>query len=222
MAIQSREDLRFYLLADTIALGRQRIGIIRRIILPDYIALYLKYLRNAEYYTNIKPSILSKFLMTYYKFRLYRLGSRLGFSIPLNVVGPGLRLPHIGTVIINNGAKIGANCTIHVGVNIGTAAGFSSKAPLIGDNVYIGPGAKLFGEIIIASNVAIGANAVVNKSFYTEGIAIAGVPAKQIGSINVKEILVQATRILELNISPDEIIGLPAMEVQKRLREHGY
>lgn len=41
----------------------------------------------------------------------------------------------------------------------------SKKAPKIGDNVYIGPGAVLFGDIEIADNCWIGANAVVNKSF---------------------------------------------------------
>lgn len=39
----------------------------------------------------------------------------------------------------------------------------SDNAPIIRDNVYIGPGAKLFGKIKIGNNVAIGANAVVNK-----------------------------------------------------------
>lgn len=49
--------------------------------------------------------------------------------------------------------------------------------PVIGDNCYIGPGAKLFGDIRIGNNVAIGANSVVNKSF-EDNVTIAGVPAK--------------------------------------------
>lgn len=52
-----------------------------------------------------------------------------------------------------------------------------SGAPRLGDNVYIGPGAKIFGPIEIGDNVAIGANAVVNKSF-PDSVTIAGVPAK--------------------------------------------
>lgn len=86
-------------------------------------------------------------------------------------------MPHRGNIIINPKTKIGANCRIHVGVNIGEHHG---KAPHIGDNVYIGPGAILFGDIQLANNVTIGANATVNKSFLQENIAIAGTPARVI------------------------------------------
>ena len=55
--------------------------------------------------------------------------------------------------------------------------GENGKAPTIGDNCFIGPGAKLFGDIKIGDNVAIGANAVVNKDF-GDNVTIAGVPAK--------------------------------------------
>ncbi len=95
-----------------------------------------------------------------------------------NTCGPGLRLPHRGTIIINGGSKIGANCTIHIDVNIGTTKGCNSEAPTIGNNVYIAPGAKIFGPIHIADNCTIGANAVVNKSCYVEGATIVGIPAR--------------------------------------------
>ena len=78
--------------------------------------------------------------------------------------GPGLSIAHAGTIVVNSNAKIGANCRIHVCVNIGADVTDGSKAPIIGDNCYIGPGAKLFGSIILGNNVGIGANAVVNKS----------------------------------------------------------
>ena len=81
---------------------------------------------------------------------------------------------HYGTLVVNKDARIGNNCRIHVGVNIG---GFNGGVPVIGDNVYIGPGAKIFGGITIGNNVSIGANAVVNKSF-PDNVVIAGVPAK--------------------------------------------
>ena len=57
-----------------------------------------------------------------------------------------------------------------------------TDCPTIGDNVWIGPGVKLFGKIVIGNNNQIGANAVVNKSFVEDGIAIAGVPAKKISN----------------------------------------
>ncbi|MEK4268049.1 MULTISPECIES: hypothetical protein [Bacillus] len=52
--------------------------------------------------------------------------------------------------------------------------------PTIGDHVWIGPGAKLFGNIKIANGITIGANAVVNRSFTEENITIAGVPAQKV------------------------------------------
>jgi serine O-acetyltransferase len=70
-------------------------------------------------------------------------------------------------------------------------------APQIGNNVYIGPGAKIFGEIVIADNIAIGANSVVNKSFYEKGISIAGVPAKKINTKGTDDIIVTATQIVK-------------------------
>lgn len=43
----------------------------------------------------------------YLKYRIHRLGVRLGFGIPINAVGPGLRIDHFGFVAINGNAKIG-------------------------------------------------------------------------------------------------------------------
>ena len=108
-----------------------------------------------------------------YKFR--KISVKLGFSIPINVFGPGLSLPHRGNIIVNPQTRIGENCRIHVGVNIGA---HHDKAPKIGNNVYIGPGAIIFGDIEIADNISIGANATVNKSFTDPNVVIAGTPAK--------------------------------------------
>ncbi len=69
---------------------------------------------------------------------------------------------------------------IHNNVNIG-ASGGGNAAPRIGNNVYIGPGAVLYGDIEIADDCYVGANAVVNRSFTDPGTVIAGVPARAIG-----------------------------------------
>ena len=47
--------------------------------------------------------------------------------------------------------------------------------------IHIAPGAKIFGEITIADDIAIGVNAVVKDSFLEQNITIAGVPAKKVG-----------------------------------------
>ena len=115
------------------------------------------------------------------KFLFQKLSIKLGFSIPLNVFGPGLSIAHYGTIVVNSAAKVGKNCRIQEGVNIGSTNG-SSGAPKIGDNVFIGTGSKIIGDIFIEDDVAIGANAVVVKSIIEKGVTYGGVPAKKISS----------------------------------------
>ena len=77
--------------------------------------------------------------------------------------------------MLNAGSTVGKNCRIHPGVCIGANGG---KPPRIGDNVYLGPGAKVFGDIELADGVMVGANAVVNHSCMEEGAHLVGIPAK--------------------------------------------
>lgn len=134
---------------------------------------FIHAMRHLEYCQNVLKckSLLGRARWICAKHRFRRLSIRLGYSIP----SPGLSLPHRGNIIINPKTKIGANCRIHVGVNIGA---HRNMAPVIGDNVYIGPGAILFGDIEIANNVTIGANATVCMSVLFENVAVAGTPAK--------------------------------------------
>ncbi len=179
-----------YLEADREALGRptdfrSRIG---EFFFPHYIWQFQRRLRKFEYYSNCRNDLFGKIYRFYLRVKFRKNSVNLGFSIPINVFGPGLAIVHYGTIIVNPDAKIGSNCRIHADVNIG-ASGGSFKAPKIGDNVYIGPGAKIYGDIEIGNNVAIGANSVVNKSFLEENIMIAGTPAKKIKQIDIARII---------------------------------
>lgn len=140
---------------------------------------YQRLLRKNEYYHNCKKGIFNQLYCKTIEYRRIKLGNKLGFSIPINVFGPGLSIAHVGTIVVNDKARVGANCRIHICVNIGADNKYG-MAPRIGDNVYIGPGVKMFGNISIADNTKIGANAVVNKSFTRINTTIAGVPAKVI------------------------------------------
>lgn len=78
-------------------------------------------------------------------------------------IGPGLYIGHFGGITISRDAVIGSNCNLSQNVTIGVAGtGASRGTPTIGDNVYIGPGARIFGRIRVGNNVQIGANAVVH------------------------------------------------------------
>ena len=75
--------------------------------------------------------------------------------------------PHGFTgIFISEGAKIGKDCVIFHQVTIGsnTLPGSRGRGcPTIGDNVYIGCGAKIIGNVRIGNNVRIGANCVVTQ-----------------------------------------------------------
>lgn len=189
--IQSKQDYKKYLEADALALGIEISTIkskIRHLLAPNYIWEFQKRLRKSEYYKNCSTGPIGKIRFFWAKYRFRRCSLKMGFSIPENVFGPGLAIVHYGTIVINSNAKIGANCRIHACTNIG-ASGGSSKAPQIGDNVYIGPGAKIYGDITIGNNIAIGANATVFKSFHENNVMIAGNPAKIIKEIEISRII---------------------------------
>ena len=82
-----------------------------------------------------------------------------------------------------------------MGVNIGNYARLdknwqSDNVPIIGNNVYIGPGAKLFGKIFIGNDVAIGANAVVHTNV-EDHVTVAGVPARVINTNGSNGLLIK-------------------------------
>ena len=103
----------------------------------------------------------------------------MGITIPRNVFSTGLLIWHYGNIVVNNNAKVGKNCELHGDNCIGNKGyGSDGKAPIIGDNVDIGVGAKIIGDIKIANNVKIAAGAVVIDSCEEENVILAGVPAK--------------------------------------------
>lgn len=173
--IESKRDYIYYLECDKKALGKNKR---KPRIVGDEIWRFQRLMRKTEYYKNCSRMPLTKIYSKWLQYRYYKMRLRLGFSIPLNIFGPGLSIAHYGTIVINGNAKIGKNCRIQESTTIGATNG-SEKAPIIGDNVFIGSGARIIGDIIIADDIAIGANAVVNKSFNDKGITIARYTSKK-------------------------------------------
>lgn len=130
-------------------------------------------LRKTEYYKNTNKKLL--YILS--RSRLRSLQTKYALHIPLNCCGKGLRIVHLGPVLMNNKVTVGRDCAIHMNAAL-VAGGTNDGVPTLGDRVIVGYGAVVLGDVHIANHVAIGANAVVNKDCLEENVAIAGVPAK--------------------------------------------
>jgi serine O-acetyltransferase len=83
-----------------------------------------------------------------------------GISIHASAqIGPGFYVGHFGSVIVGGGVRAGENLSISQDVTIGWHRG----SPVLGNQVFLAPGAKAFGPITIGDHVAVGANAVVHR-----------------------------------------------------------
>lgn len=109
-------------------------------------------------------------------FILYRLNVLIAHAVIGRgaEIGPGLVILHSIGIVVNSSVRAGRNLVLEHGVTIGAEKG---KSPVLGDNVFIGAGAKVLGDIRIGSDVKIGANAVVLTDL-PDGATAVGIPAK--------------------------------------------
>lgn len=145
-----------------------------------YVMIVYRY-GNYVFYRVKLPLIRQILLILYVVFNnIAKLIS--GSTIPARCkIGKGLRLEHNGNgVVIYTKAVIGNNVRIFQQVTIGANDPYEEQvkygAPLIGDNVFIGAGAKIIGPIKIGEGAKIGANAVVNTDI-PNGATAVGIPA---------------------------------------------
>jgi serine O-acetyltransferase len=120
-----------------------------------------------------------KILSVLYRFQYFLAGLAVGIDIPLETrIGAGLYIGHWGGITVGPKTVLGENCNLSQGVTIGEAGREGGRGvPVIGDRVYLGPGAKVFGKITVGNDVAIGANAVVGKDV-PDSAVVGGVPAE--------------------------------------------
>ena len=114
--IDNKEKYREYLRQDQIALGRQQDK--RPSVFGDEIWKLERLLRQVEYDCNCRRGLSAAVIGRYHKFRFHRLSVRLGMTIPINAFGPGLSIPHYGTIVVHGNARIGKNCRLQEGVTI--------------------------------------------------------------------------------------------------------
>ncbi len=175
--ISSKKDLKEWLKYEKSNYGS---NIIKNLFLLGEHAILRKHqiiLRKAEYYTNTNKKLLS----ILYKIRLTKFQCKYSLHIPLNTCGKGLKIMHLGPVLINGRARLGEDCAVHINTAL-VARGTDNSVPTLGNGVVIGIGSVIVGGVYIADNIAIGACSMVNKSFDEPNIAIAGAPAKKISN----------------------------------------
>jgi serine O-acetyltransferase len=91
-------------------------------------------------------------------------------------IGPGLRLGSGGLcVVVDPKARIGQDCFLSPGVTVGPLTP-GGGAPVLGNSIYVGTGAKILGPVRVGDNAIIGANAVVTEDV-PDGATVAGIPA---------------------------------------------
>jgi serine O-acetyltransferase len=120
--------------------------------------------------------VISHILKIVFRLVHFVFSTLYGIEInPISEIGPGFYIGHYGCIFVRG--EIGKNCSVSQGVTLGAkGAGKSNGWPTLGDNVYIGAGAKILGVIHVGDNVVVGANAVVTKSVPANSLAV-GAPA---------------------------------------------
>ena len=143
-------------------------------------------------YPSIHARIAHMFSHFLYKKKLFflaRLISQLarfftGIEIhPGATLGAGILIDHGMGVVIGETAQIGNRVTIYHGTTLGGTGKDKGikRHPTVGDNVVIGAGAKVLGNINIGSNSKIGSNSVVLNDV-PEGATVVGIPGKVVKS----------------------------------------
>lgn len=108
----------------------------------------------------------NRLLFYFYYLWWRRLRVKYGFDISYRTqIGKGLYIGHFGSIVIHGDSVIGENCNISQGITIGVSNyGAKKGVPTIGNEVFIGPNAGVFGDITVGNKVTIGANAVVTEN----------------------------------------------------------
>ena len=148
---------------------------------------YIKKLREVEYlhilYAN-SNGLKRFFLKLWYVYnleKLHKMGMVCNLDIGIHSCKGGIKIWHIaGGIVINMNARVGENLSLHGCNCIGNDGIHPEIAPRIGNNVHLGFGASVIGDVTLADDIWVAAGAVVVSSFYEKGIVVGGVPARKI------------------------------------------
>lgn len=159
--------------------GSVRISTLLKYIFKGGAYTYIFWMRTSAF--TYEKALLRYSIYPIAHIMLKHLHYKYGIAIPYKTeIDSGFRITHSGGIVVHSQCKIGKNFTLSQGVTLGhTNRGRRRGCPVIGNNVYVGPGAKIIGHITIGDNVAVGANCVVTKDVPDNSV-IVGVPGKVI------------------------------------------
>ena len=150
---------------------------------------YVIICRKVGYYYSYQDTIWGKILLIFYKRKKNALGEKLNLELGPYKFGRRLKIYH-NNIVVNAGAVLGDDCELYGNNCIGNKGTDYPplEAPIIGNNVSIGVGTKIIGNIKIGNNVKISSMSFVNKDISEENTLWGGIPAKRIQ--NIKKIAV--------------------------------
>jgi serine O-acetyltransferase len=129
----------------------------------------------------------------------YRVGyvfCRNFYSIELPYsaqIGRRLVIEHQGAIVVHGNTRIGDDCIIRQGVTLGNRyMDRPLQAPVLGNRVNVGAGAKILGLVQVGDDAAIGANAVVTKEVPAGRTAV-GIPARILGDPHDQKLTIGVT-----------------------------
>ncbi len=144
-------------------------------------------LEIALLYPHMKAMFFHRIAHCLYNWHLYflaRLISNIArFWVGIEIhpgakIGKGLIIDHGMGVVIGETTIIGDDCIIYHGVTLGgTGKECGKRHPTLGNNVMIGAGAKVLGNIYLGHNSKVGANSVVTRDV-CDNVSVVGIPAK--------------------------------------------
>lgn len=172
--INSKADLKEYLAAELGAYKVNKLAAFFGVSESGILRRHQILLRKSEYHHNTGHRVREAF----FRYFLRRIQLRYCLQIPINAFGKGLKIMHLGPILVNGNTKVGEHCSIHIFTSLVSKRG--SGSPTLGNGIVIGVGASVVGNVKIADNVVIGANSVVTHDVTEPDIAIAGAPAKKV------------------------------------------
>jgi serine acetyltransferase len=135
--------------------------------------------RFGNWRMGIRSIILRAPMSVLYRFSERHVRFKYGIELPYSVkLGDRVIFEHQHGIVIHGHCEIGNDCIIRQGVTLGNKSLSSPfEAPKLGNNVNIGAGAKILGDILVGDGATIGANAVVLQDVL-QGETVVGIPAK--------------------------------------------